>query len=863
MRGLKKHIARRIAGLHRDESGQSIVFIALTLLLMVVFVMLVINSGQSITGKVKMTNAADSSVISGATWMARGLNTAAIINKTEAYVLAILVLTESMNRTHQFTAFALAAQYATAAYLMTNPFTYIPGIILMAVTHAHYGIIFGSAFYPTTSGMKWAPKGYGGNYYSIDGLYANVLRKMRPPLWSLLKALSAANDKLTYVFPVVAQAEAIHMGIANEADVALLVPTIPQLNPTRESGCEDDRLCLPIVPAEEFSAICGPLREGEYNEGWGTYDFTRDVWNPTWTPTEEIYHFPETGINEGSVDYFHEYLPYYWTGIYYMFQYSPPFVVELHKLALEMQLDDICSGGSGDTTMEITIDQTPEQCYETEENGGDLPFIADYEKTYKYTAYRYLLQGNSLILSGDISDYYETWNADSQCSSADYMLEWEPTIHCCEQHNYCSASGVRTMGVDPEHLCRNIVVGTDPPKPEMADPSNPTKEEMEALEEYMRMAENGEVDELYGCECLKSPHSVDMAQDQHFLSGNPYKFGESIECSRYKSNNCIGSVGNFHGFDGSLGWIEVAGGGGPTGGAGRKPYWRLTKQWDCARNDPLNDSVCHDAAIETDPYRRDCCHYMACDDNGNCHQEYEDKKKCYYVDLVVLEGCQFKGMVQADDYLDYLKDQMGDINMGGGGSSGNCGTKNGPTSNNDNDPDKYGSACRELQQTGPSDSIRADNEDGMKVVRVQQLDWTPTIELKPVWAKHMKYFAGAYQFPREATKKLAKSRSFEAADQGIYAFGSALIYVPDGVPQNMFQQEWRVRLIPVQYGEEGVSTVAQHTKLIELANYVDSNGLSGLISALGDDFADGPLGFLDEDDPGLFDEEANEWLINH
>jgi len=206
---------------------------------------------------------------------------------------------------------------------------------------------------------------------------------------------------------------------------------------------------------------------------------------------------------------------------------------------------------------------------------------------------------------------------------------------------------------------------------------------------------------------------------------------------------------------------------------------------------------------------------------------------------------------------------MGDINLDLGGGGGNCGAKSGPTTNNDNDPDKYGSACRELQQTGPSDSIKADNEDGMEVVRIQQLDWTPTPELKPVWAKHMKYFAAAYQFPRDASKKLAKSRSFEAASQGVYAYGAAQIYVPDGVPQNMFQQEWRVRLIPIQYGDQGVGTVAAQTKLIELANYVANNGLSGLIAALGEDISDGPLGFLDEEDSDLFDLEAIDWLINH
>ena len=402
----------RLVYLHRDENGQAIVFIALTLLLMVVFVMLVINTGQTVTGKVQMTNASDSSVIAGATWMARGLNTAAIINKTNAYLLSVIILTESMNRTHQYSAWALAAQYYIGLAMMSFWLTYVPGLLLVIAAEAHYVMIFGSAY---ISG-KWYPKAY--HPLCIDGLYAQILRKLRRPLWQVMAALTTAGEYLDAIFPVVAQVEAVRLGMINSADVAFLVPAIPQLDSNLDSDagmCGKDRLCLPVVHAP-FRKLCSPVKEGTYVDDLGTRFWLDEFENSRFEgnqPTSYIYHFPANFKRKGSLPYFQKdlkALPYEWTVPHTLFRYTPPAVVlELHQAALDMQYAEICSEETPgeNPTIEKKEEVTGEECYKIQAEGATAPVTNIDKVTYKYMTYRYSLDGGGAFTSGDILDYYD------------------------------------------------------------------------------------------------------------------------------------------------------------------------------------------------------------------------------------------------------------------------------------------------------------------------------------------------------------------------------------------------------------------------------------------------------------------------
>lgn len=865
MRSLQNMLSafgKKLRYLHDDENGQAVVFIALTLLLMVVWVMFVINSGNTMAGKIEMINAADAAGYSGTIWMARGLNTAAILNKTQAYLLAIILLIESMNRTHQFAAYALIAMYGIGAWMMATGFPplYIAGALIIADVQTHYGFIFGSALVPDPErGLRWVPPSYAGNYYSIDGLYINILRKLRDPLWSVMKVISTISEQLVKVFPVLAQAEAIHMGITNNASIAILMPAIPQLSP----GCEKDKLCLPIIQAKEFDALCDPTVDGQYDEG-GYYNFETEEQDDENNPTEDIYHFPANGREDGSIDYFRHYLPYYWTGLEEFFTYTPPFVVELQRLAEKLQVETLCSSGDDDDDeMELTITVSASDCYKIETGEMDNPILEVDEKKYTYTAYRWDTQqlNDQGTFSGMINDHYEDYGPDGTiedpyhgiCPTADDNDRYVDMAD--SQNAICQAQGMDPTQVDRRYLCSNIAIGSTVPQDiidalEQAQATmeaDPTSENLEAYQQALLAYQEAmkEAEPIYGCQCLRDMPG--MHQDEHFIEQEDigsnrqlYIFGLAIEAEDddFMDNDSIGW--NFRAFDGTMKWLNV--GASPTGTTGQKPYWVYSGEQQCGDLWGGSSTCCHDIASESDAYERDCCRH---------NEQVEQEKKCYGVDLVILESCEYTGTTTSEAYTDYMTG--GGVTIPGtGGNTGQC-----PPQSNDNDPDKFGSACRQQEQI----AIDLSNTKNSEKVRIQQLDWNEA-DGSPVWTQHVRYFGTAYQLPRKPLKVLQQSESFEEATLGVFAYGATEIYVPDGVSQNLFQQEWRVRLIPVQYCADAVSMVNMSQQFMQLASFVQN--LDSLGELFGEVFND-PVGFFQggTNPMDLLDEEATDWLINH
>jgi hypothetical protein len=78
----------RLGGAHRDESGQSIVYIALILFLLACFTFMVINSGALLHDKIQVQSASDASVLSGSTWIVRAMNLNSMMNIFQAMLLA-------------------------------------------------------------------------------------------------------------------------------------------------------------------------------------------------------------------------------------------------------------------------------------------------------------------------------------------------------------------------------------------------------------------------------------------------------------------------------------------------------------------------------------------------------------------------------------------------------------------------------------------------------------------------------------------------------------------------------------------------------------------------------------------------------
>ncbi|MEE2827682.1 MAG: Tad domain-containing protein, partial [Myxococcota bacterium] len=83
-----ERIRARVRGFNSDESGQSIVYLVLMMFLLACFTFMVINSGALLHDKMQAQSAADSAVLSGSTWIARGMNLNSMMNIFMALCMA-------------------------------------------------------------------------------------------------------------------------------------------------------------------------------------------------------------------------------------------------------------------------------------------------------------------------------------------------------------------------------------------------------------------------------------------------------------------------------------------------------------------------------------------------------------------------------------------------------------------------------------------------------------------------------------------------------------------------------------------------------------------------------------------------------
>lgn len=225
----------RMRGLHRDEGGQSIVFVALTLLFVVLFVFMVINTGDITTKKMRSITAADSVAVSGATWMARGYNTVAMINVAMSQILAIIILIRATDRTHTIARALITIQYAIAEALSAFPITAAVGAALMVETQIIDNIE--NAIEEVMSPLRDALDDDG------NGI-----------LWKICNAMTTMETVIVKVIPFVAQIESIRIAAVNGMTFGFIYPMIPLVD-----------LKLPFIDDDErkFEDLCKPTHDGE------------------------------------------------------------------------------------------------------------------------------------------------------------------------------------------------------------------------------------------------------------------------------------------------------------------------------------------------------------------------------------------------------------------------------------------------------------------------------------------------------------------------------------------------------------------------------------------------------------------------
>ncbi len=381
-------LMRRIQGFHRNEGGQSIVFVALTLLFVVLFVFMVINTGDVTSKKMRMVTAADAVAVSGATWMARGHNSIAMMNVAQSQILAIIILIKSTELTYDIAKGVLIALDAVATVLTGIPWTAAIGAALQLYVKG--GKIINDGLEKIMDPLRDILDDDG------DGL-----------LWKLEKALTKGETIIIKIIPFIAQIESIRIGIANEATFGFLYPMIPLVD-----------LKLPFIDDDkrDFKMLCKPTHDGKLEvSGHGD---------------QKVQHLPTTGYMGSSGTfgailgvltlggtfgpaplgglngYFKAFLPYPALRIVY------PMIGLVFDGVVEATYQSMCEGKVGT----VEYDKSSGDCHTCYSNRNKLKeamFVTSVIKTKRSQA-----EAQSMSMS-DVIDFH-------QCSPPDEDPRCEP-----------------------------------------------------------------------------------------------------------------------------------------------------------------------------------------------------------------------------------------------------------------------------------------------------------------------------------------------------------------------------------------------------------------------------------------------------
>lgn len=216
--------ARARRGLHADDGGQISALAVLSAAAFACLLLLVINTGWATSGKIEMQNAADASVLSGATWMARGLNIISVNNVTQVQLLALIIVLRALDDALPLAILTLEIELPACALLLWGA-----GVCAAIITKQ----------IALLNGVKNVIDGLS-NLYEDNGL-----------LWRTAKLLGTWSKFIAYSFPLIGMAEAHRIATVDGADVGLLIPArLPSF-----------QLDKPLLPVHEgkVSDLCARL----------------------------------------------------------------------------------------------------------------------------------------------------------------------------------------------------------------------------------------------------------------------------------------------------------------------------------------------------------------------------------------------------------------------------------------------------------------------------------------------------------------------------------------------------------------------------------------------------------------------------
>jgi len=259
--------------------GQVLIIVLLGITLLGGLVFYVVNVGDLADRRVTMQSAADAAAVSGAAWMARSMNVIAMNNVAQTRALALVPILDSFPLATKMAyeevlawVDALNSQLQRGvpdAYIRDGLQSLHDRMARQRDILAPMNELFNDSDFHVSELTQWAIRGHAGP----------------PPhgrLWQAADALDNLSQATWASAAVLAQANAVRYGRANEADVAFIVPIAPQLPAVRASFNEFEKpVKKGIIPDRAY-----PQRLGPYDRlfKWRDYRYRNIYQRDRWVP---------------------------------------------------------------------------------------------------------------------------------------------------------------------------------------------------------------------------------------------------------------------------------------------------------------------------------------------------------------------------------------------------------------------------------------------------------------------------------------------------------------------------------------------------------------------------------------------------
>jgi hypothetical protein len=253
--------------LHRDENAQVSFLAVAAALCFVALLAMVMNSNDLVRQRVRMQEVADVTALSAATWNARGMNLASMINVLNSKLLTMTILVNSLNKTLPIVNKVAVAQ--KAAFKACSPVPLVGAFcaaMVIVVELQHKAIV------------------------AIEKVIKTIAKftACKKLVWTVMESLQTAAEGIRSSFPAIAVANAVEVATRNGASFGVAV------NGGAFTGGAPatQALYLPITSdGYKTSDFCTAMKAGGpgyvlegYDDGQGPMRLGKKIWDLVFIP---------------------------------------------------------------------------------------------------------------------------------------------------------------------------------------------------------------------------------------------------------------------------------------------------------------------------------------------------------------------------------------------------------------------------------------------------------------------------------------------------------------------------------------------------------------------------------------------------